>query len=83
MIAVDVSAVPVDARSVEALARLQLLALRRGRRLRLRNASPQLLDLVSFMGLRDVLPVEDRRPERALALEAQGQPEEREDPLGV
>ena len=58
MIAVDVSALPPNVRSVEALARLQLLALRCGRRLRLRNASPELLELVSFMGLRDTLAAE-------------------------
>ena len=61
VIAVDVSAVPPDARSIEALARLQLRAIRRGRRVRLRNAAPELLELVSFMGLRDVLPAESPR----------------------
>ena len=52
----DVSGVDPDAVTVDALARLQLAACRRGCQVRLRNASPQLLELVAFMGLRDVLP---------------------------
>ena len=49
-------AVP-DAATVEALARLQLAAQRYGCRVQLRNASNELIDLVTFMGLRDVIPV--------------------------
>jgi len=52
----DVSSVAVDAVTVDALARLQLAAGRHGCRVRLRNASAELLDLVAFMGLCDVLP---------------------------
>ena len=52
----DVSGVEVDAVTVDALARLQLAARRHGCQVRLRNASPDLLELVAFMGLRDVLP---------------------------
>jgi ABC-type transporter Mla MlaB component len=52
----DVSDVPADAVTVDALARLQLAASRSGCTVRLRNASPQLLSLVEFMGLEDVLP---------------------------
>ena len=52
----DVSGVGVDAVTVDALARLQLAARRHGCQVRLRNASPELLELVAFMGLRDVLP---------------------------
>ena len=52
----DVSGVDVDAVTVDALARLQLAARRRGCRVRLRNASGELLELVAFMGLADVLP---------------------------
>jgi ABC-type transporter Mla MlaB component len=52
----DVSRVEPDALTVDALARLQLAAQRRGCQVRLRNASPELLALVSFMGLADVLP---------------------------
>ena len=45
-----------DAVTVDALARLQLAARRFGCPVRLRNASPELLRLVAFMGLEDVLP---------------------------
>ncbi len=53
----DVSGVDSDAVTVEALARLQLAARRHGCQVRLCNASTELRDLVTFMGLRDVLPV--------------------------
>ena len=52
----DVAGVPADATSVDALARLQLAASRNGCRVRLRNASRDLLDVVALMGLADVLP---------------------------
>ena len=52
----DVSDVPADAVTVDALARLQLAACRCACRVRLRNASPELRSLVEFMGLEDVLP---------------------------
>jgi len=52
----DVDGVDADAVTVDALARLQLAAQRQGCRIQLRNASHDLLDLVAFMGLRDVLP---------------------------
>ena len=48
-------AVP-DAVTVEALARLQLAAQRYACRVTLCNASAELLHLVAFMGLRDVMP---------------------------
>jgi ABC-type transporter Mla MlaB component len=51
----DVSAVEPDAVSVDALARLQLAARRRGCQARLRGASSELLDLLAFMGMLDVL----------------------------
>ncbi len=51
----DVRDVPADAVTVEALARLQLAARRHNCRVRLRHASPELLELVDFMGLQDVL----------------------------
>ena len=51
----DVAGVPPDAVTVDALARLQLAARRFGCRIHLQNASHDLLDLVGFMGLRDVL----------------------------
>ncbi len=52
----DVGGVVPDAVTVDALARLQLAARRYGCRVRLRNATDELLELVAFMGLRDVLP---------------------------
>jgi hypothetical protein len=58
--------------SVDALARLQLAARRRGRELVLRHASRELAELIALAGLAD-----------ALRLEPGGQPEEREEPLGV
>ena len=53
--AIDVSDVDPVAVTVDALARLQLAARRLSCRLLLRNASPELLELVAFMGLADVL----------------------------
>ena len=52
----DVGGVEPDAVTVDALARLQLAARRHGCRVQLRNASAALLELVDFMGLREVLP---------------------------
>jgi len=51
----DVRGVEPDAVTVDALARLQLAARRHRCRVILRNASAELLDLVSFMGLEDVV----------------------------
>jgi ABC-type transporter Mla MlaB component len=51
----DVDGVGADATTVDALARLQLAARRHGCRLRMRRASPDLQQLVAFMGLQDVL----------------------------
>lgn len=44
-----------DATTVEALARLQLLARRHGCTVRLRNASAELLELIDLMGLHEAL----------------------------
>ena len=52
----DVRAVEPDAVTVDALARLQLAARRHRCQVRLRGASPELGELIGFMGLRDVLP---------------------------
>ena len=52
----DCEGVQPDAVTVEALARLQLTARRSGCQVRLLNASEDLLQLVAFMGLSDVLP---------------------------
>jgi ABC-type transporter Mla MlaB component len=55
VVAADVSGCAADAVAVEALARLQLGARRHGCLVRLRNASPELVALVAFMGLGRVL----------------------------
>jgi hypothetical protein len=68
----DVGTLASDAYTVERLARLELRARRCGHVLMLRNASPELCDLLVFMGLGDVLRLEPRR-----------QPEEREQRLGL
>jgi ABC-type transporter Mla MlaB component len=52
----DVNGVEPDAVTVDALARLQLAARRTGCCVRLRHASDELLELVAFMGLSEVLP---------------------------
>jgi ABC-type transporter Mla MlaB component len=52
----DVAGVPADAVTVDALARLQLAARRNACQVRLRNASGELLELLAFLGLEDVLP---------------------------
>jgi ABC-type transporter Mla MlaB component len=51
----EVRGVEADAVSVEALARLALAARRNDCQVRLRGASKELLELVSFMGLDEVL----------------------------
>jgi hypothetical protein len=55
VIVCDVRALAADARSVDALARLQLTARRLGCQIRLVRASPQLDDLLSFLGLSSVV----------------------------
>lgn len=52
----DVADVAATAVTVEALSRLQLAARKYNCQVRLRNASPDLLQLVAFLGLSDVLP---------------------------
>ena len=52
----DVAGVEPDAVTIDALCRLQLGARRLGCRVHLSNASPDLCDLIAFMGLTDVLP---------------------------
>ena len=75
-IACDVSAVAEpDACTVDALARLSLTARRLGREVRLVHAGRDLQELVSLMGLHEVLPV--------LQLEPRGQAEQGEERGGV
>jgi ABC-type transporter Mla MlaB component len=51
----DVQRVEPDAVTVDALARLQLAARRHGCQIRLRGTTTELHDLVTFMGLSDVI----------------------------
>jgi hypothetical protein len=68
-----------DLATVDALARLQLTALRLGRRIRLRSASTELQQFLDFAGLADVLPLD-----AGLRLgRPGGQAEEGEQPIGV
>ncbi len=60
----DVASAASDAIAVEALCRLQFGALRHRCEVRLRDASDELLELVAFLGLQDVL-----RPELAVELQ--------------
>ena len=71
-IVLDVSAFSPDVATVDALARLQLAARRVGRGLQLRNASRELVELIIFCGLSEVLRVEPG-----------GQPEQGEERRGV
>jgi len=73
----DVGALPANARTIEALARLQLTARRHGRRIRLQRVSPELQQLIEFVGLADVLGV--RPALRGRSRDA----EEREHPRGI
>jgi hypothetical protein len=57
-LAVEVGEARADAVTVDALARLRLVCARHDCALVLRGASPELLELVSFMGLAETLPAE-------------------------
>ncbi len=63
-----------DMRVVEGLARMQLAARRKGRRVELARAHSALRELIELAGLAGVLP---------LRIETCRQAEEREEPLGV
>jgi hypothetical protein len=71
-LACDVRALAPDALTIDALARLQLAARRVGREVVLHGASLELLELLELFGLTGVLRVE-----------ACGQPEQREQRVGV
>ena len=61
----DVRCLRAHAVVVDALARLQLAAMRSGWRISLHNASPELVELIAFIGLEQALPRgEDRRASR-------------------
>jgi ABC-type transporter Mla MlaB component len=74
----DVGAMDPDAVTVEALARLQLTARRLGRRVRFKDASPELQRLLCLSGLDDVLPCGGTS-----GLEPSGQAEEGEQARSV
>ena len=74
----DVGALEADAVTVDALARLLLTARRLGRRVRFKDAPPELWGLLRLMGLDEVLPCG-----ATSGVEPRGQPEEREQTRGV
>jgi anti-anti-sigma regulatory factor len=67
-----------DVAVVDAIIRLTLTARRHGRQLQIRQASPELQDLLALMGLSEVVTLEP-----SLALPPEWQAEEREQPRGV
>ena len=71
-VVLDVSKLAPDVGTLDRLARFQLNARRRGRRLQLRGPSEDLRRLIDFVGLAESLGVEPGR-----------QAEEREEPLRV
>ena len=75
-----------DAAAVDALCRIRLAARRQGSRLRLRRASPELMDLLDLMGLCDVVDEasghDPLRPDGS-GLQAERQSEEGEHAGGV
>jgi len=73
----DVGGLAPELASIDVLARLQLAAGCLGVEIRLRHASSELLELIAFAGLRDVLRVENA------SVEMGRQPEEREERLAV
>jgi ABC-type transporter Mla MlaB component len=78
-LACDVGAIlDPDAVTVDALARLQLTARRLGRQAHVERASPQLRELLAFMGLSGVVPLSARS-----RLEARWETEQREVAGGI
>ena len=71
-----------DLETVEALARLQLEANRRGFRVHLRNVPPDLAELIELCGLAQVLRLGGALDE-ASGVDAGRQPEHREESSGV
>jgi len=57
----DLSGARPTAATVDSLARLALLLRREGTRLVLQDAVPELVELIAFMGLAELLVVEPRR----------------------
>jgi ABC-type transporter Mla MlaB component len=80
----DVADVSPDAVTVDALARLELAARRRGCRVALCHASDELLDLVAFMGLEEVCRHEKRAMTSGTPERLQTEPDTaEEDPWGA
>jgi hypothetical protein len=67
-----------DAATIDALARLALVAGRLGCRIRLVHASPDMRDLIVLVGLAGVMPCEN-----GSGVDARRQPEQREEPGSV
>ena len=57
----DLSGVQPSAVTVDALARLAVALRRQGSRLLLKHASPELVELIDFMGLAEVLRIDPSR----------------------
>ena len=57
----DLSGARPTAATVDSLARLALMLRREGSRLVLRQVTPELIELIAFMGLTEVLDVEAGR----------------------
>ncbi len=75
----DVSALTEpDIDTIDALARLQIEAWRRGRSLCFQGASQEVRELIALAGLSHILPCRD-----ALLVGAEWQSEERKEPSGV
>jgi ABC-type transporter Mla MlaB component len=66
-LALDVGGLAPDAATVDVLARLQLGARRQGCRIALEGASRDLLELVAFMGLADVLSANETAVQREVS----------------
>ena len=79
----DASAARPDVVSVEALARLRLTAGRHGRRFVVRDPPPELVSLFGLMGLGGFLAAAAQARRSVVGVEAGGQAEEREQPVGV
>ena len=79
----DVRTLPASAVAVDALARLQLTARRLGSRIRLQHVSRELDELLAFAGLAGALARGPAPPCGGLRVEPGGQPEVREEPVGV
>ena len=74
----EVHALGPDAVTIDLLARVQLTARRQRRRIELEGVGEELRELLVFAGLGELLPLV-----AASSVEPRGQPEEREQALGI